>query len=80
MIEYFFSAGSVVSSNPYVGPLPRINISFFLLSTYTEEFISTRKIITFLPNPIAIEKVQGLSYSIPYPEICTNQYQHILLI
>ena len=47
LIEYFFSAVNVVSSNPCVGISPRTKISFFLLEPYTEELPSTPKIITF---------------------------------
>ena len=68
LIECFFYGVIVVSFNPCVVPSPRIKISFFLLSTCTEELISTPKIITFLPNPLATEKVPCLSNPIPYPE------------
>ena len=44
---YSFSAVYVESSKPCVGPLPRIKISFFLLSTCADEFISTPNIITY---------------------------------
>ena len=46
-----FSAASVIASNPCVGPSPSIKIYFSLVSTCTEEFISTPKVITFLLNP-----------------------------
>ena len=59
---------NVVSSNPWVGPSRRIKISFFLLSTCSDELIPTPKIIIFLPNPLATEKVPRLSNLIPYPE------------
>ena len=49
LIEYFASAVNVVSSNPWVGPLPRIKIYFPVLSTFTDELISAPKIITFFP-------------------------------
>ena len=42
---------SSVCSNPCVGPLPKIKISFFLLSIYVDELISTQRIIIFLPVP-----------------------------
>ena len=51
MIESLASALNVVSSNSYFGPLPKIKISFFLLSGCTEELLSIPNIITFLPNP-----------------------------
>ena len=37
----------MVSSNPCVGPSPRIKASFPLLSICTDEFISAPKIMTF---------------------------------
>ena len=55
-------------SNPCVGPLPRIKMSFFLLSILAYEFISTPKIITFLPVLLPIEKDASLSNHMPYPE------------
>ena len=47
LIEHWASAANEVSSNPCVGPIPRIKIS--LLSVCTDELISTPKIMTFLP-------------------------------
>ena len=68
LIEYIFSALSLCS-NAYVGPLPRIKISFSLLSILVDELISTPKIITFLRVPtIGCEKYPYLSNPIPYPE------------
>ena len=58
LIEYSFFAVSVVSSNPYVDPFPRIKISFFLLSTCTEELISAPKIITFFTSPLPLGNVK----------------------
>ena len=55
-------------SNPCVGPLPRIKVSFFLLSIFVEGLISTLKIITFLPKSTPNEKGVSLSNPIPYPE------------
>ena len=46
----------MVSSNPYVGPSPRIKISLFLLSICTDEFISAQKIMTFFPKLPSINK------------------------
>ena len=54
-------------SNPCVGPLPRIKMSFFLLSIFVDELISAPKIITFLPISLPIEKDISLSNPIPYP-------------
>ena len=44
LIEY--SASAVI----FVGPLPRTEISFLLLSIWTDELLSTPKITTLLPN------------------------------
>ena len=67
-MEYIFSALSVCS-NPCVGPLPKIKISFFLLSIFVDELISTPTIMTFLPSPVpGNEKLPCLSNQIPYPE------------
>ena len=43
LIEYSPSVGTVVSSNPCVGPLPRIKISLFLLSVWTYESYQLQK-------------------------------------
>ena len=67
MFEYNFSAVSVCS-NPYVGLLLRIGISFSLLSICEDELISTPIIITFLPTSSLIEKNPFLSNPVPYPE------------
>ena len=55
-------------SNPYVSPLPRIKMSFFLLLIFVEELISTQKIITFLQISLPTGKDVFLSNPIPYPE------------
>ena len=47
---YSGSAVNIIYSNPYVKPLPRIKMSFFLSSICAEEPQSTPNIITFLPN------------------------------
>ena len=49
LTEYRAFAARVLSCNTCVGPIPRIKISFFLLSTCTDELTSTHKITTFLP-------------------------------
>ena len=55
--------------NACVGPLPRIKVSFFLLSNFVDELISTPKIITFLPVlPEGCEKHPSLSNPIPLLE------------
>ena len=43
----FSSAVNVVSSNPCVGPSPKIKISLFLLSVCTDELISAPEAKTF---------------------------------
>ena len=73
----FFSAVSVVSFNPFLGPSPRIKISFFLLSTCTEELMSAPKIITLQPNPpLRNEKVPLLSNQYHIQNNCGYQYKH----
>ena len=67
LIQYIFSALSVFS-NPCVGPIPRIEMPFFLLSIFVDELISTPKIITFLPLSLPTEKDVFLSNPIPYLE------------
>ena len=58
-----------ICSNPCVGPTPKINMSFPLLPTWIDEFISAPKIIIFWPNlPPGNEKLPLLSNPIPYPE------------
>ena len=42
-------------NNPFVGPFSRIKMSFPLLSSRTDELISTPKIITFLRDPLPTE-------------------------
>ena len=81
-IAYFFSAVSIVLSNPCIGPSSRIKIFFFLLSTLQKNSLLIRrtpKIITLQPNPpVGNEEVPYLSNEIPYPEyciVCLNQQQ-----
>ena len=53
LTDHWASPVNVVSSNPCVGPKPRIKISFILLSICTDELISTPKIMalwTMLPS------------------------------
>ena len=49
LIGYKTPAANVVSSNPCVGPSPRIKISFPLLLTCTDELMSAPEIMTFFP-------------------------------
>ena len=68
LFEYIFSA-DIVCSNPYVGPLPRIKISYFLLLIFIYEHISTPKITTFLPvPPLGCEENPCLSNPVLYSE------------
>ena len=68
MIEYIFSAVSVCFS-PCAGPLPKIKISFFLLSIFVDELMTTPTVITFRPNPVpGNEKLPFLSNQMPYLE------------
>ena len=53
LIEYWTSAVNIVSSNPCVGPIPRNEKYFSLLSILTVEFISAAKIWTFLPMTLS---------------------------
>ena len=50
LIKYIFSVYSACL-NPCVGPLPKIKISFFLLSIFVNEVISTPQIFKFLSVP-----------------------------
>ena len=43
-------------------------MSFFLLSIFDDELVSTPKIITFLPISLPNEKDVSLSNPVPYPE------------
>ena len=56
------SAVNVVSSNPCAYPSPKINISFPLLSTCTDEVISAAKMMTFFPKVSSLnENSEGKS-------------------
>ena len=69
LIEYSVSALNVVHFNLCVGPLPRIKISFALLSICTDELVSTPKITIFLPqSKLGIEKSDQESNSTPHPK------------
>ena len=50
LIEYFASTVIVLSFYLRVGPSPRTNMYFFLLSICIDELLSTPKITTFLPQ------------------------------
>ena len=75
LIEYIFSAVTVCS-NPFVGPLPRIKIYFFLLSRYGDKLIPTPNVIIFLPTPLPTKNSPLLSDPIPYPEHLHYQYHY----
>ena len=47
---YCASAVNVVSSNLCVGPSPRIEVPFFLLSICADELISAPELMTFFPE------------------------------
>ena len=67
LTEYIFSAVNECSPNPCVGLFPRIKMSFPLLSTWTDDFVSTPIITTFLPKlPSGSEKTPLLSNPILY--------------
>lgn len=55
-MEYLASSITEVSSNLYVEPSPILRISFLLLLICTEELMSKRNIITFLPNSLFTKK------------------------
>ena len=81
LVDYIFSADSVWS-NPCVGPLPRIKISFFLLPVFVDELVSIPKITTFLPTPLLTENSPFLSNQELYPKnlypnAYTYQYEHL---
>ena len=58
-----------MQTNPCVGPFPRTNMSFHLLSIWGEELTSTPKINIFWPYPRpGNEKLDLLSNPIPKPE------------
>ena len=76
-----------------VGPSPRIEISFFLLSTCIEELISSPKIITLQPNatpeneivprpsnPVPYRKYLYLSISALLVNLSAPNKQFIIII
>ena len=56
LLGYIAFAAKVVSSNPCVGPSPRIKMSLFLLLKCTDELISAPKIMTSFPMPSSVNK------------------------
>ena len=56
LIGYIDSAINMISFNPYVGPSPRIKISFALLSIFTGVLVSAPKIRTFFPKLLSVNK------------------------
>ena len=56
LIGYIASAVNVVSSNPCVGPSPKIKMYFPLLSICIDELISAPKIVTFFPMLSSVNK------------------------
>ena len=66
-MPYYISVVNGVSSNPCVGLLRRIKLSFLTLSTWADEFISATNIIMFLLNllPSDNEKIPLTSNPVP---------------
>ena len=81
VMAYSFYIIYVLLSILCIGPLTRINKSYFLLSTRQDEFISTPNIITLLPNPLPLdqEKVPFTTNLFPIPE-CLFLSKSALLI
>ena len=74
------SAVNVVLFNPCDGPLPRIKISFTLLSICTDEPISAPKLVTFLPTlPSGKEYSIRVSNPIPKP-LCVYLSRSVFLV
>ena len=65
---------SVVSSNPCIGPLPKITISLFLLSICKDELISARKMTAFFPYYGQVIEILNRNRI-----QCRNRYIHIYL-
>ena len=67
---YSLSAVNVLSG-PYIGYLPRIKISFFLLSICTDELISAPNMMTLSPNPLPSDnrKLRINQNPMPLPKI-----------
>ena len=69
---WFWKVNGIFSFCSYSGIIWSLcwtNISFFLSSVYTDELLSTPKIITFLPqSKPEYEKCEQESNPIPYPE------------
>ena len=64
--RYLASDAFVASSKPYVGTSPRTKISFILLLTCTDEFISATKIETLLLQlPSSQKNCEQVSNPIP---------------
>ena len=77
LVEFHASAFIRVSSNPCIGPLPRAEASFFLLSLWTDELLSSAKIRTYLPqSKLGNEKLNTnqIQYHIPNKKIYLDQY------
>ena len=62
------STVNVVSSNPWVGPSPRIKISLFSLSICTDELISAPKIVTVFPSLPSVSETSERE-SNPMPDL-----------
>ena len=66
----------MVSSNPYVRPSPRTNISFFLLSIYDDELLPTLEPIFLLNQNLKLKKMKKnqMRYHIQTKNIYPDQH------
>ena len=67
--QYWASAVNVESSNPCVGPIPRINISFLLLSIRTDEMIKIIRQVMKILNANQIQHPNHYIYVDMYVDI-----------
>ena len=66
---------------PCVGPVPKIKMSFRLLSTRADELISALMVTTFLPKlPSGSKQTPVLSNPIPYSEYLFLSISAILVM
>ena len=69
LIQYWASAVNVESSNPCVGPIPRINISFLLFSIRTDEMIKILRQVMKILNANQIQHPNHYIYVDMYVDI-----------
>ena len=80
LTEYWASAVNVVSSNFYVGSIPRIKISFFLLSMLMSSY-KLRKERNFFPNQkMELKKLNANRIQYNNDDIPFYMDQHLQLI